>query len=410
MARPLPASNRPPSDRPASDPVVISGVGVRSPVGDSYEAVADALLAGRSAIREIDLGAGMAGLRTLAAALVDSAPPGSVGRLERINLQALTAALADAGVDARGAGPRLGLVLGQGAEHLKEWEADHRAAGANVFTGSGPEPLVERLASAAGIAGPAVAVGAACASSGFAIALARSWLETGLVDVCIAGGCEVISPTAMAAFHNLRALSRWGGEAAAASRPFDRRRDGFVMGEGGAFLVLEAASRARRRGARIRASLVGVGMTSDAAHMVTPCSDPRQAARAITAALADAAVPPDAVDYVNAHAAGTPVGDVAEAGAIALALGPAAATVPVSSTKGLSGHLVSGAAAFEAVACLVALERQAVPATANLDEPDERCPLDHVRGMARPRAVDVVASNSFGFGGANLCLVLRRAS
>jgi 3-oxoacyl-[acyl-carrier-protein] synthase II len=395
---------------PVTDPVVITGVGVRSPLGDTYDAVATALLASRPAVREIDLGVGMAGIRTLAAPLAGGEAPGAVGRLERVNLQAVAAALADAAIDPRAAGPRLGFVLGQGAEHLKEWEADHRAAGTTVFTGTGAEPLVERLATAAGVAGPAVTVGAACASSGFALALARSWLETGLVDVCVAGGCEVISPVAMAAFHNLRALSRWGGQAAAASRPFDRRRDGFVMGEGGAFLVLEPASRARRRGARIRGSLAGVGMTSDATHMVTPGTDPRAAARAITAALADAGVAPEAVDYVNAHAAGTPVGDVAEAGAIGLALGAAAARVPVSSTKGLSGHLVSGAAAFEAVACLVALDRQTLPPTANLDEPDERCPLHHVRGMPCARSVEVVASNSFGFGGANLCLVLRRAA
>jgi 3-oxoacyl-[acyl-carrier-protein] synthase II len=151
-------------------------------------------------------------------------------------------------------------------------------------------------------------------------------------------------------------------------------------------------------------------MSSDGAHMVIPSSDPVQAAAAITAALADADATPADVDYVNAHAAGTPVGDVAEAGAIRLALGTAADGIPVSSTKSMSGHLISGAAAFEAVACLVALDRQAVPPTVNLDEPDPQCPLDHVPHVARRRRVRLAASNSFGFGGSNLCLVLREAA
>jgi 3-oxoacyl-[acyl-carrier-protein] synthase II len=150
-------------------------------------------------------------------------------------------------------------------------------------------------------------------------------------------------------------------------------------------------------------------MSSDASHMVAPCTDPVQAARAITMALDDAGVAPDAIDYINAHAAGTPVGDVAEAGAIRLALGTAVGRVPVSSTKSMSGHLVSGAAAFEAVACLAAIHRQAIPPTLNLDHPDDACDLDHVPHVARPARVRTVASNSFGFGGSNLCLVLRAA-
>jgi 3-oxoacyl-[acyl-carrier-protein] synthase II len=151
-------------------------------------------------------------------------------------------------------------------------------------------------------------------------------------------------------------------------------------------------------------------MSSDGVHMVTPSTDPTQAARAITAALADAGVGPAEIDYFNAHAAGTPVGDVAEAGAIRLACGTAAEGIPVSSTKSMTGHLVSGAAAFEALACLAAIERQAVPPTVNLDEPDPACPLLHVPHVARACRVTVAASNSFGFGGSNLCLVIRRAA
>jgi 3-oxoacyl-[acyl-carrier-protein] synthase II len=261
-----------------------------------------------------------------------------------------------------------------------------------------------------GLGGPAVTVAAACGSSGYALAVARRWLEVGWVDVCVAGGCDVLSPTSIAAFYNLRALSRRSDDPGRASRPFDRDRDGFVMGEGGACFVLERHTAALARRARVYGELAGVGMSSDGSHMVIPGTDPRQAARAISAALADAGVEPGEVDYVNAHAAGTPVGDVAEAGAIRLALGGAADTVPVSSTKSMSGHLVSGAAAFEVVACLAAIDRQAVPPTINLDHPDPQCPLDHVPHVARPRQVRVAASNSFGFGGSNLCLVIRKAA
>jgi 3-oxoacyl-[acyl-carrier-protein] synthase II len=173
--------------------------------------------------------------------------------------------------------------------------------------------------------------------------------------------------------------------------------------------MLERRRAAAARGGRIRGELAGVGMSSDGMHMVIPSTDPVHAARAIVAALADAGVAPDEVDYVNAHAAGTPVGDVAEAGAIRMALGPAADGIPVSSTKSMSGHLISGAAAFEALACLAAIDRQAVPPTVNLDRPDPDCRLDHVPHVARPRTIRVAASNSFGFGGSNLCLVLRAA-
>jgi 3-oxoacyl-[acyl-carrier-protein] synthase II len=240
--------------------------------------------------------------------------------------------------------------------------------------------------------------------------MARSWLQAGWVDACVVGGCDILSPTALAAFHNLRALSRRDDAPESASRPFDRDRDGFVMGEGGVFFVLERAADAKRRKQRCYGEVAGVGMTSDASHMVSPCSDPEQASRAITQAILDAGLTPDSIDYVNAHAAGTPVGDAAEAAAIGRALHDAAERVPVSSTKSMSGHLISAAAAFEAVACLAAIDRGAVPPTINLDTPDESCPLNHVAHHARPARVDVAASNSFGFGGANLCLVLRRAA
>ena len=403
------------------EPVLITGIGVVSPVGNSFPEVADALLAGRSGLRSIDPGPFARESVQFAGAVTEIPPPSAAAcpldptgfaalpRLDQLCVSPIAAALTDAGLSGERSSRRIGLVLGLGAEHLKAWEADYLGGGGHVFAPACGSTLVQRMARLFGLTGPAVTTAAACASSGCAMALGRTWLDAGWVDVCVVGGCDTFSPTSLAAFYNLRALSRRSDDPTKASRPFDRDRDGFVMGEGGAFFTLERKSDAAGRGARAYAELAGVGMSSDASHMVAPCTDPVQAARAITMALLDAGVAPDEVDYLNAHAAGTSAGDAAEAGAIRMALGAAADRVPVSSTKSMSGHLVSGAAAFEAVACLAALSRQAIPPTLNLDHPDEACDLDHVPHEARPAAVRVAASNSFGFGGSNLCLVLRAA-
>ncbi|NBW97298.1 MAG: beta-ketoacyl-[acyl-carrier-protein] synthase family protein [Planctomycetia bacterium] len=399
-------------------PVAITGLGVVSPLGSSFADVADSLLAGRSGIREIAAASGAREARQFAGPVTSIPIPGgsavdefaALDRLEQLCLSPAALALADAGLVGSVAPERIGLVLGVGAEQLKTWELDFLAGGTRVLEPRRDEALVQRMARRLGIAGPAVTVAAACASSGYAIALGRAWLAAGRVDACLVGGCDILSPTAIAAFYNLRALSRRSDDPAKASRPFDRDRDGFVMAEGGAFLVLERESAPGRGTGTIYGMVAGVGMSSDAHHMVTPCSDPGQATRAIGLALADAGIRPADVDYVNAHAAGTPVGDAAEAGAIRQAFGSAAVAIPVSSTKSMSGHLVSGAAAFEAVACLAAIHRQAVPPTINLDAVDPACALDHVPHTARPHRVRVTASNSFGFGGANLCLVIRQAA
>jgi len=401
------------------EPVMITGMAAVSPLGCDLATILGNLFAGVSGVTTIDVdprarvapaqfAAPVAAIPTPLG--LDPAEFAGLDRLEQLCLSPLAAAVADARLDVASAGPRVGLVVGLGAEHLKAWELDFLSGGRAVFEARRPPTLVQRLAARLGFGGPSVAAAAACASSGYALALARRWIDAGWVDVCVAGGCDVLSPTSIAAFYNLRALSRRGDDPAKASRPFDRGRDGFVMGEGGAFFVLERRRDAAGRGARLHGELAGVGMSSDGVHMVTPSSDPTQAARAITAALDDAGVSPGEVDYFNAHAAGTPVGDVAEAGAIRLACGAAADAIPVSSTKSMTGHLVSGAAAFEAVACLAAIARQEVPPTVNLDDPDPECPLDHVPHVARRHRVAVAASNSFGFGGSNLCLVLRRAA
>jgi 3-oxoacyl-[acyl-carrier-protein] synthase II len=253
-------------------------------------------------------------------------------------------------------------------------------------------------------------VAAACASGNYAIAQAKRWIELGWTDLCLAGGSDLVTPMAAAGFGNLRALSRRTTDPAGASRPFDRDRDGFVLGEGGAVFVLESAERARRRGARVYAEVAGFGASSDASHMIIPSSDPQPAARAMRAALDDANLNPEEVDYINAHATSTPVGDAAETRSLKLAFGSHYAKPAISSTKSMTGHLLSGAAAVEAVACLAALDRQAVPPTINLEQIDPDCDLRHVPNMAREQKVRVALSNSFGFGGNNTCLILRKAA
>jgi 3-oxoacyl-[acyl-carrier-protein] synthase II len=216
-----------------------------------------------------------------------------------------------------------------------------------------------------------------------------------------------VTPMSMAGFGNLRALSRRNDEPQAASRPFDKGRDGFVMSEGGAVFVLEPEATARRRSARAYARVAGCGASSDAHNMVIPSPDPGPATLAMRQALADARLDPRQVDYINAHATSTPVGDLAEARVLEAVFGDRVRSVPVSSTKSMTGHLLTAAAAVEALACLVAMEGKVVPPTINLDEPDPECRLCHVANQARPHPVKVAVSNSFGFGGSNTCLVLK---
>jgi 3-oxoacyl-[acyl-carrier-protein] synthase II len=404
---------------PRTTPVWITGVGTATPLGHSYREVADNLLAGRSGVRRV-LGFDIEDHPSQIAGQFDWVPvppqcyPAAFAKLQRpeqLMLWCCSAALRDAGWWPRRDQVRIGLILGVGAEWLITWEADTLAGGSRVRQPGGDrESLIQRTQHALQLSGPAASVSAACASGNYALAQARRWLELGWADVCLAGACDMaVTPMSLAGFGNLRALSRRNAEPQAASRPFDKDRDGFVMGEGGAVFVLEPAATARRRSARVYAEVAGVGASSDAHNMVIPSPDPGPAVRAMTNALADACVAPAEVDYVNAHATSTPVGDAAEARVLEAVFGESLMKVPVSSTKSMTGHLLTAAAAVEALACLVAMERSAVPPTINLDDPDPECRLCHVANHAQPHRVRVAVSNSFGFGGSNTCLVLKAA-
>jgi 3-oxoacyl-[acyl-carrier-protein] synthase II len=400
-----------------SEPIWVTGVGVGTPHGWTFDAVADGLLAGRSAVHRVtgfdvsqhpaQIGSALGPVPPVAG-LGDAIAGGS--RLEKLAGFCLATALRDAGLWGRRGALRIGLVLGTAAEFAYGWEEDYRAKPDGVLCDPARDrrPLVPFLAGALRLTGPTLTISTACSTGNYALSLARRWLRLGWCDVCLAGACDLgVTPLVLAGFGNLRALSRRNDDPPAASRPFDRDRDGFVLGEGGAVFVLEPAGAARQRGAPVYAELAGVGLSNDAHHPVAPCPEPAQAAVAVRRALADAGASVQDVGYVNAHGTGTPVGDAVEAKGLREVFGEHYRTIPVSSTKSMTGHLLTAAAALEAVACLAAIRRRAVPPTINLDHPDPDCDLCHVPHTAREADVRVALSNSFGFGGSNSCAVFR---
>ena len=398
-------------------PIWITGVGIGTPHGWTFDAVADGLLAGRSAVERVtgfdvsqhptQIGSPLGPVPQPAGLPADLS---EWSRLERLAGWCLTSALRDAGVwDGREA-LRIGLALGTAAELAWSWEEDSRADPTGVLCDPVRDrrPLVPFLSHALGLTGPTLTLSTACSTGNYALSLARRWLQLGWCDVCLAGACDLaLTPLVLAGFGNLRAMSRRNDAPAAASRPFDKDRDGFVLGEGGAVLLLESAARARRRGARAYAELAAVGLSNDAYHPVIPSPQTGQSVAAVRRALAEAGVAPDGVDYVNAHGTGTPVGDAVEALTLREVFGEHYRRTPVSSTKSMTGHLLTAASAVEAVACLAAIRHRAIPPTINLDHPDPECDLCHVPHVAREADVRVALSNSFGFGGSNSCAVFR---
>jgi 3-oxoacyl-[acyl-carrier-protein] synthase II len=409
--------------------VWITGIGLITPIGTGVGAFRVGMRAGRSPVRAIDR-FDPSPFRSHVAAQVDDfdplawMPPKTARQLDRFSQFGLVAgrlALDDAGmtpgVDGAAAPERIGIYLGSALggiayaeeQHTRYLERGIRQVAPNlalaVFGGAAPA----NLGIALDVRGPILSTANSCASGGVALGEALGDLREGRVDAAIAGGCEIpLSPLAFGAFDIIRALSfGHNDEPGTAARPFDKERDGFVMGEGAALLVLEDAEMAERRGAVPYAELRGYGATSDAYHMVQPRADGRESARAATIALADGGVEADEIDYVNAHASSTPLGDVAEARALALALGKRAETVPVSGTKALYGHPLGASGAIEATICALAIRDSWAPASVNLAEPDEEIAalLPGLLRTGRDGAYRRVLSTSFGFGGLNAALV-----
>lgn len=397
--------------------VWITGVGAVTALGFDFTTIAESLLAGRSAAKLVhDRNPGEELLSP--GCMIDYIPtPTGLDHesfrqlpiVDQASLACCQTALRDSGWANRSDGLRVGLVLGTGGEWLRHWEM--ASVPGNLECQNGDTlGLLHRTHARLGIEGPRMLVAAACASGNFALALARNWIRQNRVDICIAAGVEMGSPILRASFKSLRALSRRIDAPEQASRPFDRGRDGLVMGEGAVAFVLESDALAQRRGKRPYGEVAGFGASSDAYHMIIPRADPEPVTRAITKALADAQIDPSGIDYINAHATSTPVGDKAEAIALRRVLGRHTLKTPVSSTKSMTGHLLSAAASIEALASLAAIRYQALPPTINLDDPDPECELFHVANRARHANVNVVVSNSFGFGGNNSSLVLKRVA
>ena len=405
--------------------VVITGMGVISPVGNDVESFWKSLIEGRSGIGPITRFDASA-LRTRIAGEVKAYDPEDhfdrkdVRRLDRTSQYFLIAAreaISSAGIAYQPddeAAPRSGVVYGGGFGGMESFTEEIRtldSRGPDRVSPTGVPKLIVNIS--AGLAsiehnllGPVTCVVTACAASANAIGDAAEIIRRGAADMMLAGGSEAtITDYGIAGFAQARALSTRNDEPERACRPFDAERDGFVMGEGAGALVLEERGRALARGASILAEVVGYGMSADAYHITLPRPGGAGAARAMTEAMADAGIGPDQVSYINAHGTSTEANDATETAAIKLALGADAYRVPVSSTKSMSGHVLGGAGAVEAVASILALERGLLPPTINLENPDPDCDLDYVPNQAREFTGEFAMSNSFGFGGHNVTLV-----
>ena len=401
--------------------VLITGLGPVCSLGDTAAGFWNALVEGRSGVDHVPALDG-APVGIGAAVPIEGSPRlcPKEHRLDRSTQMALVStavALEDAGLSLEG--DRAGVVLGssRGAVGLLEWwhERFRSRGGGGVGPHASPYTTAGNLSGAVarrfGMRGPSLSVSAACSSASQAIGLAMDLIRHGRADVMVAGGAEAcLTPFCMSMFAATGILSRRVEAPQAASRPFDRDRDGIVIGEGAGTIVLESEDHARGRGARVYAELAGFGSTCDAASLTAVPQDGGGLARAIRLALEDAGTSPDAVDYVNAHGTATLAGDRAETAALKSSLGPHVRAIPVSSTKSMTGHLVGAAGGIEAAACVLALTHGVVPPTINLEHADPECDLDYVASGARRRELRVVLSTSMGFGGNNTCLVFTRAT
>jgi 3-oxoacyl-[acyl-carrier-protein] synthase II len=404
--------------------VAITGLGPITPIGNGVDGLWDGVRRGQSAVTGISR-FDPAGFSSRVAAEVDFEPldfmtPKKAHRLDRFSQIALGSALmalADAGLADATPG-NMGIYTGSALGGIAFAEDQHggflrrgiRAVSPmlalSVFGGASSCNIAIEL----GLHGPSVANANSCASGTIAIGEASRLIRDGRAEAMLAGGVEApLAPLTFGAFDIIKVLSGRNDDPATASRPFDRDRDGFVMAEGGAMLVLEEWERAERRGARIYAEVLGYATTNDAHHMTAPRPDGAQAACAITDALADANRPAEAINYVNAHASSTVLNDPVECLAIRRALGDHADRVAVSGTKGLHGHALGATGAIETVVCALALERGHLPGCANLENFDPACDLDFVPPGGRDTPIRYLVKNSFGFGGINACLVLGAA-
>ena len=406
--------------------VVVTGLGAVTPIGNNVADYWSGLTSGRNGVASISLFDASRHACRFAAEVKDFDPTGFIEPKEakrwdrycKFGVVAAKQALADAGLEISAANAeRIGVSIGSGVGGLLTMETQ-----AHVLEGKGPgrvspftvPMMIPNMATglaaiALGAKGPSSAVATACAAGSNAIGDAFRLLQMGKADAMVCGGAEsAITPLGVAGFASAKALSFRNDDPATASRPFDRERDGFVIGEGSGVLVLETLSHAEARGATILAEIVGYGTTCDAHHITSPTPGGVGGAAAMRIAMEDGGLSAESIDYVNAHGTSTPANDSNETSAIKSALGHRAGVIPVSSTKSMTGHLLGGSGGIEAVACVLALQHNIVPPTINYSNPDPDCDLDVVPNSAREHTLGTVLSNSFGFGGHNVCLAFQR--
>jgi 3-oxoacyl-[acyl-carrier-protein] synthase II len=406
--------------------VVVTGMGVVSSLGTDLNTFWNALLAGKSGVSLVEA-FDMSEYPTRIAAEVKNFNPEDYGvdkkdarKMDRFVQFGLVASLsaikdADLRIGDNADSERVGVSVGSGIGGLGTWEDQH-----TILMEKGPRRvspffipmMIANMASgqisiATGAKGPNTTTVTACATGTHSIGDSFKLIQRGDADVMICGGAEAtIRPIAMAGFSNMRAMSTRNDEPEKASRPFDIDRDGFVMGEGAGVLILESLEHAQKRGARIYAEVIGYGMSGDAHHMTEP--DPDGATRCMKRALKDAGIEPEAVGYINAHGTSTPVGDKSETTAIKATFGDHAYKLAVSSTKSMTGHMLGAAGGVEAVILGLSLQNGILPPTINLDHQDPECDLDYIPNEPRRADVSIALSNSFGFGGHNATIILRK--
>jgi len=406
--------------------VVVTGLGIVSPVGSDLATAWSNLLKGYSGIKPITA-YDCSSYPTRFAGIVEGFDAGQwMGAKEvrrndpfiHYGVGAAKMAMTDSGLEVTDANrERISVMMGSGIGGIGTIEEQcmllNNGGIKKVSPFFVPGSIINMISGTVsidlGLRGPTFGVVSACTTGSHSIGIAHRMIVYGDADVVIAGGAEAGSaPAGISGFCASRALSTRNDEPHRASRPWDRDRDGFVLGDGAGALVLEEYEHAKARGARIYAELVGFGMTSDAHHITQPVPGGPQVARCMVNALQDAGISPEDVDHVNAHATSTPLGDVAENDAIKRTFGDHASKLAISGTKSMTGHLLGAAGAIEAIFSVLAIRDNVVPPTINLENPDEGCDLDYVPGVAREQKVNVVISNSFGFGGTNGSVVFRR--
>jgi 3-oxoacyl-[acyl-carrier-protein] synthase II len=407
--------------------VVITGMGVITSLGESVDEMWDALCAGKSGIKNVtrwDFSkypvrfGGECTNFDVTRYNVDVREAKRLDRFGQFGVAASVNAVRDAGLDFdKEDRYRCGVLIGSGIGGIETLEEQNKILIERGVSRVSPFTVPRLMVNAAsgnvsimfGLNGPNTAVATACATGANAIGDAMRFIQHDMADVMISGGSEAaLCGLGMASFIAARALSTRNDDPTRASRPWDKGRDGFVMGEGAGVVILEEYEHAKKRGARIYAELVGYGMSADAHHITAPHEDGRGASKAMDFALKDAGVAPDQVDYINAHGTSTPLGDLAETKAVKTSFGDYAKKLPVSSTKSQLGHLLGASGGVEAIVTAMTIHRNLIPPTINLDEPDEECDLDYVPHKARDKKVDIAMSNSFGFGGHNASLLLRK--